>query len=253
MTHRYLRPGWWIRRLAVPAERLMPSPWVMRALVFAARHDGEPELEMLPDLVRRDRWAVDVGAADGVYTWHLARLAVGCVAFEPNPVSAERVRKRVPGADVRAVALSRADGKTRLRIPLTDGVISPGLATVEAANPLGSGNDAIEIDVPMRRLDSLRLPRVGFMKIDVEGHELAVLQGAEVLIKRDRPTLLIEVEDRHRPQARASVINWLGARGYSRPVATSSINLLFTPDGLDQQLILTPDCLTLPSASPIRC
>ncbi len=54
MTHRYLRGSWWIQRLAVPAERLMPSPWVMRALVFAARHDGEPELEMLPDLVRRD-------------------------------------------------------------------------------------------------------------------------------------------------------------------------------------------------------
>ena len=93
MTHRYLRGSWWIQRLAVNVERLMPSPWVMRALVFAARHDGEPELEMLPDLVRRDRWAVDVGAAAGVYTWHLARLAVGCVATRMRASTAGIRRK----------------------------------------------------------------------------------------------------------------------------------------------------------------
>ena len=48
-------------------------------------------------------------------------------------------------------------------------------------------------------LDDVTLPRIGFIKIDVEGHELNVLEGAKRTISRDRPTLLIECEERHNP------------------------------------------------------
>ncbi|WP_246642623.1 FkbM family methyltransferase [Rhizobium croatiense] len=56
---------------------------------------------------------------------------------------------------------------------------------------------------------------VGFIKIDVEGHELKVLKGAEAILSRDHPNLLIEAEDRHRPNAVASVIDYLTPFGYS--------------------------------------
>ena len=42
---------------------------------------------------------------------------------------------------------------------------------------------------------------MGFIKIDVEGHEKAVLEGSFKLIERDRPNLLIEIEDRHKPNS----------------------------------------------------
>jgi len=42
-------------------------------------------------------------------------------------------------------------------------------------------------------LDDLKLENVGFVKIDVEGHEAEVLRGAANIITRDRPNFLIEV------------------------------------------------------------
>jgi hypothetical protein len=51
--------------------------------------------------------------------------------------------------------------------------------------------------VPALRLDDYALDRVGFIKIDVEGHELAVLKGAEATIRGSMPSLLVEIEERH--------------------------------------------------------
>ncbi|MGO8126768.1 FkbM family methyltransferase, partial [Rhizobium ruizarguesonis] len=57
-----------------------------------------------------------------------------------------------------------------------------------------------EISVPTRRLDSYQFGPLGFIKIDVEGHELKVLKGSQAILNRDHPNLLIEAEDRHRPE-----------------------------------------------------
>jgi hypothetical protein len=48
--------------------------------------------------------------------------------------------------------------------------------------------------VATHRLDDYELQNVGFVKIDVEGHELAVLQGATSLLGAQRPTLMVEIE-----------------------------------------------------------
>jgi hypothetical protein len=53
--------------------------------------------------------------------------------------------------------------------------------------------------VPRVTLDSLGLTGVTFVKLDIEGHELHALRGARETIRRDRPTLLLELEERHHP------------------------------------------------------
>ncbi len=72
-----------------------------------------------------------------------------------------------------------------------------------------------EISVPTRPRDSYQFEALGFTKIDVEGHELKVFKGAEATLSRDLPNLLIEAEDRHRPNAVGSVIDYLTPFGYS--------------------------------------
>jgi len=49
------------------------------------------------------------------------------------------------------------------------------------------------IDIPLRKLDSLRLPNVGVIKIDTEGYEIPILQGAKQTIQKYQPRLIIEV------------------------------------------------------------
>ena len=76
-----------------------------------------------------------------------------------------------------------------------DGVTVTGCSTV---SPTASATypDHRAIEVPMATLDSSYEGEVGFIKIDVEGHEQAVLDGAVQTIRRCRPRLLVEIDER---------------------------------------------------------
>jgi hypothetical protein len=67
--------------------------------------------------------------------------------------------------------------------------------------------------VQKRPLDDFALSDVSFIKIDVEGHEESVLRGAHRLLSEQRPSLLIELEERHNPGCIARVRTMLGAYG----------------------------------------
>jgi hypothetical protein len=70
------------------------------------------------------------------------------------------------------------------------------LGTLSPTSSLGGARFS-EVAVPVKRFDDFDLPPVGFVKIDVEGHEEEVLQGGEALLKRDRSVYLIELEEWH--------------------------------------------------------
>lgn len=174
--------------------------------------NGEPELRLLPQLCSRNRWSVDVGANNGVYTWYLARWSAGVTAFEPQPRHAALLARAFrTGVQIEQVALSDRPGEAVLRIPVA--AFEDGRATIEPQNALRDFSFR-EYHVPCRCLDSYDLPRVGLIKIDVEGHELAVLHGARGLLARDLPHLVIEAEERHRPRAVESLCDFLLPFGY---------------------------------------
>jgi FkbM family methyltransferase len=201
----------------LPAKMLQISnivPPRIRLWTRAVRdwHHGEPELRILDKLCRQDHVAVDIGANYGVYSWYLTKYTRNVVAFEPQPQMANFLKAALgPLVQVEPVALSDCVGVAKMRIPLDR--MMDGCATIEEENKL-SKHRAQEISVPTRRLDGYNLGVIGFMKIDVEGHELKVLKGAEATLRRDRPNLLIEAEERHRPNAIASVIDYLIPLGY---------------------------------------
>ncbi len=191
---------------------LLPPAARVAKRAFQAWLGGEPELRLLPRLCQRQEVALDVGANYGVYTWHLRRWTNEVVAFEPQPVAAAFLR-RAFGSRVRIeeVALSDERGEVVLRVP--DDRILDGCATIEPSNALADISTSV-VRVSRRRLDDYGFNRVGLIKIDVEGHELAVMRGGAELIARDRPSLIVEAEDRHRPGALSSVHSHLGALGY---------------------------------------
>jgi hypothetical protein len=88
-----------------------------------------------------------------------------------------------------------------------------GLASIEPDNAL-RGLPVATIDVPLRRLDEYDLHDVGFIKLDVEGHEAAVLRGAERVLRESQPDLLIEAAEHNRPGALAAVAAVLAPLGY---------------------------------------
>jgi len=146
----------------------------------------------------------------------LSRRAAHVHAFEPHPRLAAVLRATLPSrATIYEAAASDRNGMTQLHIPLVDGREDQGIASVET----GAFDDTFEgsfgsLDVRALTLDSLSDCNIGFIKIDVEGHELSVLQGAEKLLARRRPTVLVEVEERHSPGALGRVTAFFDALNY---------------------------------------
>lgn len=134
--------------------------------------------------------AVDVGANRGIYAYWLARRAETVYAFEPLPIASEYLRQaRIRNLHVAAVALSDRRGVGTLWVPALDGEASL-CAHLDARS-------ATRTEVALARLDDFALPDIGFIKVDVEGHEQQVLVGALETIQKWRPTLFVEIEQRY--------------------------------------------------------
>lgn len=190
------------------------APRLAARVAFARRRRAgllDREIELVPFLLEPDRTGVDVGAHAGFWALAMARCSPRVLAVEPIPELAEALRRRLPRrVRVLACALSDREGSATLRIPA-----DAGRATIEAANPLGDAPVERVLRVSLQRLDRLPLEApLGFVKIDVEGHELAVCRGGAERLSADRPALVIEAEERHRPGALAALVAFLAPLGY---------------------------------------
>lgn len=187
----------------------IPADWL-------AASNPASELNLLPLLVGRGDFACDIGANRGLFTYWLLRLGVRVAAFEPNPemvrVLGYRFRRAVAAGrlTLSACALSDGDGEAVLHIPHNQAA----LATLDGGLA-HDGGVTQDVAVPRRRLDDCLDGPVDFIKLDVEGHEARVLEGAQRVLATSRPTLLVEAEERHRAGALASVRALLAPHGYA--------------------------------------
>jgi FkbM family methyltransferase len=141
----------------------------------------------------------------------LAQLSNAVEAFEPVPSCANRIRAgALKNVRIHEVALSDRRGHANLNLPPSGGRHAAAYASL--SNEFESGRS---LTVEVRTLDSFGFTEVEFIKIDVEGHELEVLMGATSTIERNRPTLLVEIEERHRPLGGAAeVFDFIERLGY---------------------------------------
>jgi FkbM family methyltransferase len=179
-------------------------------------HFGEPEIQLLRYLVDPMRNAIDIGAAEGAYSFYLQQLAKHCIAFEPNPRSYANLKRALPAVEVHQAAVSSMETEVTLRVPVVNGIPYTGWGTIEPKNQLAElGKHTLqEIKVRTVCLDRMSLGDVGFVKIDVEGHELDVLAGLSDLLVKCLPNLLIEVGDGQRGGSLSEVRRRLAPLGY---------------------------------------
>ena len=131
---------------------------------------------------------VDVGALVGDWTFWVARKGFEVYAFEPMPKGFNILKERSKKfPNVHPFPYAIGDKDTVGRLGFTG--IGNGGTMDEEINLPGGGT----IDVPVRKLDSLGIPDVGVIKIDTEGYEAPILQGAKETITKYKPVLVIEV------------------------------------------------------------
>ena len=174
----------------------------------------------LPQLVHAGDTAIDIGANLGYYARLMSRIAGrnGHVyAVEPVAPIRRVLERNLSGCgnvDILPYALGAAEGEIRM-----------GNATVRTGGYFGTGqnfvNDggtsaAAEFPARMRRGSELfaDLGRLDFIKCDIEGYEVVVMNELRPLLERFRPTVLIETGGENRPQI-VALFTALGYAGFT--------------------------------------
>jgi FkbM family methyltransferase len=183
-----LRPG--LRLKIDPSSREPFEHFCFRSLEMAQEFDA----------FRREmmgcRRFLDVGACHGIFAlvFAVGRPDTLALALDPSPVAcrilAGNVERNGFGNVIsKQVAAGEAPGSIRMR------QVWHHLEAVSAEEAEGGKAGEI-VDIPVEPLDSL-CAGLGFapdlMKLDVEGYELAVLQGARAVLRRHHPRLFLEI------------------------------------------------------------
>src|SRR4051812_16130803 len=190
---------WLIRESKRALRSILPQPILnWREIQYYERY-GEIELHLVEFLCRPEQDSIDIGAHDGCYIHFMKKYSRQVSAFEPIPWLAKKLVKKFPTDVVHSeIALSNASGKTVLRLPIVDGVLVPGCSSISQRATI-TYSQFQEIPVRMERLDDIYSGDVGFIKIDIEGHEEAALEGARQTIARCQPRMIVEIDERTAP------------------------------------------------------
>ncbi|VAV94658.1 hypothetical protein MNBD_ALPHA02-1752 [hydrothermal vent metagenome] len=179
----------------------------------------ESEMKLLYFLCQGNKTSLDVGAKFGMYTHRLNNHSNKVIAFEPIKELSGALSKIFgrENVDIMPLALSDNAGSVSMRTPIyKSGNPCYGRSSIEIENHLEfeKTDGWEEFTVETTRLDDLTIKDIGFIKIDVEGHEQAVLAGAVLTIQKYRPAMLIEANNSHLPQAIEKLFNWAEKNDY---------------------------------------
>ncbi len=207
---------------------LVPASLYIRYKTWKELRRGEKEIAMLPFLVRQNSIALDIGANKGVWSFQLSKLCPKVHAFEPNPKMYAVLAHCAPdNVETHPVALSNETGTSKMYIPKrSNGSYSnqgASLSTVIAEK------DHQEINVETRKLDDYEFENIGFIKIDVEGFEMSVLEGAKETLARCHPILIIEMEELHTKRTLNDLVNEVESYGYEGFFLDGDVLTKFTP------------------------
>lgn len=167
-------------------------------------------INTIKSTIRMDSCLLDVGANIGFYTIAIGKyLANGnggghVIAFEPYPGNYERLQEniRLNGLENHVhsanYGLSECSGEATLtlREDFAQGA-STGNAAIATGTAMDSGFETVRI--PLISLDSAwdgvnpTGLALDYIKVDIEGHEDLFLRGASSIIRKERPTILLEI------------------------------------------------------------
>jgi FkbM family methyltransferase len=199
-------------RLNSPKQKLLSRfpKQAVYARYIKALFRGEVELRLLPLLCNRSLVSLDIGAHHGIYTLGTSLFSRRVISVEPQYHLAQTLRKSMPPrATLIEGALSSEAGEATLRIPLREW---DSLSHLD----FGGEDDSRWRSQRVRlfRMDDIVQEPVGFVKVDVEGHEREVLEGALRIVEHDKPVFLIEIEERHRAGSVADIVAFMEGHGY---------------------------------------
>ena len=170
--------GWWLPDTDTDFDR-----WILDGNYQKEHRDGI--LSFLKKQGCEFNNCLDVGAHVGFWLKDLQNNFKMVYAFEPISDVRECLKKNVEKDNYLLFDFGLGDKNETVMV---------NYIPEETGNTYVSSKGNREIEI--RRLDEIRLPKIDYIKIDAEGYEIKVLQGAEGLITRDEPFIHVEVKDK---------------------------------------------------------
>jgi FkbM family methyltransferase len=150
-----------------------------------------------PEVLPAEGWAIDGGANRGMHTFELAAVARKVICYEPHHVvikrlASEVLRRRLDNVILIEQALSDRVGTADFYIINS----KPGGFALDVYPGLENEETTV-VTVLLTTLDeSLRLPRLDFVKLDLEGHDFVALRGGVGQLRQHRPVVAFEFGER---------------------------------------------------------
>lgn len=183
--------------------------------------DGIPSFESISSILKEvknrssdsflDEVAIDVGANYGTYSILFSRYFSKVLSFEAHPTTFKMLQenlRHLPSIEVSSNAVSSINGKGTINeYPYNHS----GRATLENAHWVKQDQQKsyeVQLTTLDKHCEDIK-SRIGLIKIDVEGHELEVLQGARSLLLIHKPALIFEYNTGNK-----EVLKFLERAGY---------------------------------------
>ena len=207
-------------------KNFLPQSYLFeKRIKRSIKNNDEKELQLLKKIIIPETDTIDIGVYRGVYSYEMAKYSKMVHAFEPNPIIFKDIElnlgKIIKNINLYNFALSDKENKVLLKVPIRnknydksnyEEYFQMGRATIHEQNVMG---DIETFEIKSKKLDIFTFSnRISFIKIDVEGHEMSVIKGAENTIKQYKPTLLVEIEEKHSKQKVLDSINYINSLGY---------------------------------------
>ena len=187
--------------------------------------------------------AIDVGANIGNHAIYFRTFLVDhVIAFEPNtnvlPILQKNLQQNINHFDVYSYALGKVPGKGNIFVP-GDAENNIGRAKVEIIGENEAGAKVVDIHTLDAVIDDWQQSHghnhhINLIKIDVEGMELAVLQGATETLSRYKPHVFVEAATESEFSALDNFLKTLGYAALSRWAGTPVYHFAHEPS---QELI----------------
>jgi len=176
-------------------EKFLPVRYQLPLRYFYSKKKNQldEEIAYVSKLLKRKRRFLDVGANIGIYSFHFKNSFENIDAFEPLKEISYRLEYfQNDCLKVHNCALSNKKGEFQIYIPYLLGSPIASLASLEKRK-----GDYKTRNVKVDKIDNYDFDDVDLIKIDVEGHEESVIEGARKVIQKNLPILIVEIEQRH--------------------------------------------------------
>lgn len=180
-------------------------------------HNAMGDIDTILAHVKGRECVVQAGGNVGIWPREFKKHFKRVVTFEPDKLNFECLQKNAPGVEAYNCAIGAEPGKATL-----------------ARDPSNCGAHSIEEgeEFEIFTLDSMKISHCDLLQLDIEGFEWQALKGAEDLIKRCKPVIVVELKNHGSKYGYTDqdLIDWLKARGYQEK-ARFGRDVLFSPLG----------------------